>query len=151
MAMCIDFLKFKHATGENYIIADKDNVGCFECSPNRVAEYVPLELPKRVFHTNHVLVNDDLPFPPRIGKNSTSSHERFKYLDYTFRDSTISTDVDGFKEILRSHIGGICRHHNHTIKSGYTWASAIFSLSDKPKTFFTPGPPCESKYQEFTF
>jgi len=149
----VTFIKsVKHATGENYIIGDKDNVGCFECSPNKVAEYIPMENPKRVFHTNHVLVNDDLPFPPRPGKAKPAGPcRRFQYLEYTLGDSAFCPDMDGFKEILRSHIGEICRHHNYTLTSGFTWSSAIFELSDKPKAFFTPGPPCESEYQEFSF
>jgi len=80
-----------------------------------------------------------------------SSYERFDYLAYTFNDEGFCADFDGLKEVFRSHIGGICRHHNYTLSSGYTWASAIFELSDKPKAFFTSGPPCKLKYQEFSF
>jgi len=148
----VKFIKtVKHSTGENYIIGDKDQVGCFECSPNKVAEYSPLNNPKRVFHTNHVRVNDDLPFPPRNSPVPTPACERFKYLEYTFNDPDFIPDLTGFKEILRSHIGDICRHHNYTINSGCTWASAIFELSEAPKALFTSGRPCEQKYQEFSF
>jgi len=37
------------------------------------------------------------------------------------------------------------------VAPAFAAASAIFQLSEKPKAFFTPGPPCETKYQEFSF
>ena len=67
----IDFIhEIGHASGENYVMGDAEKVVDFECSPRKVVQHIPYEGSRRVYHTNHPLVNDNLIFPsgrpPRI-------------------------------------------------------------------------------------
>jgi hypothetical protein len=51
--------EMQHASGENYTIGGPDRVVAYECSANKVCQFVPYEGATRVFHTNHPLVNND--------------------------------------------------------------------------------------------
>jgi len=48
-----------HASGQNYILGGPGEVSSWECSANKVVRFWPYEGAKRLYHTNHALVNDD--------------------------------------------------------------------------------------------
>jgi hypothetical protein len=143
--------RIQHASGENFMIGDMEKVATFECSANKVVQYVPYEGARTVYHTNHPLVNDDLIFPPLQPRGAGTSHNRFKYLEYRLRDPSKIRGVETFKYILSSHQGPICVHHNYQPGGVYTFCSVIYVLSDSPELHLTVGPPCSNEYGRFTF
>lgn len=49
----------RHASGQNYLIAGPDGMVDLECSANKVVRWDPAPETRRVWHTNHPMVNDD--------------------------------------------------------------------------------------------
>lgn len=41
------------------MIGDSERALAFECSANKVVQFVPYDGARRVYHTNHAMVNDD--------------------------------------------------------------------------------------------
>lgn len=146
----VAFLKVvQHASGENYVIADREKVLNFECSASQTVQFIPCEGSDVVYHTNHPLVNQDLLFPSdTVGK---SSHERLKYLEFRLKGKDRRFSLETARAILRSHNGPICVHQSYAGISGETDISVIYVLKDKPELLITQGPPCLTEYQKYTF
>lgn len=142
----------QHASSQNYIIGGKDRVVCLECSANKVSQFEIYENARRVYHTNHPLVNDDLINPTKKRKfRSGTTLPRFKYLESRLYDASKKVTIDTIKHILSSHFGPVCLHHNNQPLMAYTFSSVIYSLSTPPMLYITVGPPCLTKYETFMF
>ncbi|MCJ7622990.1 MAG: C45 family peptidase [Anaerolineaceae bacterium] len=141
----------QHASGENYLIGDAERALTFECSANKVAQYIPYEGACNVYHTNHPLVNDDLQFPITEIQRVGTSESRFDYLAFRLKKSAQPLTLDMAKSILSSHHGPVCAHHNFKPNSGFTANSVIYVLSENPELYISNGPPCISGYEHFIF
>ncbi len=148
----IEFINnINHASAQNYIISGSERVVCLECSANKTVQFEPYKDARRVYHTNHPLVNDDLIIPPLKLMESSTSHDRFKYLENCLKDSSKKITINTIKNILSSHFGPLCVHQDHQPNSGYTFSSVICSLSSPPSLNITVGPPCLTEYERFEF
>lgn len=148
----IEFIQtIKHASGQNYMMGDANRVVSFECSANKIAQYIPHEGAQRVYHTNHPLANDDIIIPPLKKARGGTTHARFNYLEYRVNDPSKQITVEIIKYILSSHQAPICIHHNNQPGEGYTFGSVIYSLSTPPELHLTIGPPCSNKYEQLRF
>jgi isopenicillin-N N-acyltransferase like protein len=146
----VQFLKgVPHASGENYMIIDRQTVLNFECSASQVTQFTPYEGADVVYHTNHPLVNQDLIFPAQAA--GTSSHERLKYLEFRLQSPGKRFSLETAKAILRSHNGPICAHQSYAGISGETDISVIYVMNDPPELLITQGPPCLAEYEQLTF
>ncbi len=150
----INFIKrVPHASGQNYIIGCEEKAIDFECSASKVVQYIPKEGVDRVYHTNHYFVNDDVVLPPmKFDYLNSSTFPRYEYVDYRLNNPEIPVDLDVVKNVLRSHIGSVCVHHENKAAQGGTSASVIAVLSkENPQFLVTNGPPCLSTYTAFEF
>jgi hypothetical protein len=152
-ADAIRFLKtVKHASGQNYIVGGREHPRDFECSAGKVVEFVPFESATIVYHTNHVLASDDFSDDYRRWMKATEviaqeagfsgTKARYKALDARLRGTSGAHDVDLAMATLRSHdsiMFPICRHFGSA--GGFTFASTIMVLSDRPYLLVAPGPP----------
>ncbi len=153
----------KHASGEAYTFGDKERVVCYEGSANKVVQFIPYPGARRVYHTNHPLVNDDLWLSVNnlemvapelrdfVKKNQANTETRFKTLEKYLRDPTKPVTVDTVKKILCSHDSPnypVCRHDE---RGNITTFSMIMVLKDSPELLLAPGPPCKLEYQKYTF
>jgi len=143
--------KIQHASAQNYIIGGLEGVICYECSANKVIQFEPYLNAQRIYHTNHALKNDDIIVPALKPTNLSTSQDRLDYLKARLKDFSKKITIDTIKNILRSHFGPICVHHNNQPNSGYTFSSVIFSLTTPPTLYLTVGPPCLKEYEEFMF
>lgn len=148
----VEFMnKIQHASAQNYIIGGSEQVICLECSANKIIQFEPYKDARRIYHANHPLENDDLIMPPLKPTGVITSYDRFKYLETRLRDSSKKITIDTIKNILSSHFGPVCVHHNNQPLSGYTYSSVIYSLSTPPSLYITVGPPCLTEYELFEF
>ena len=156
--------RVKHASGQNYIIGSPEGVVSYECSANRVSRYEPFEGAKRLYHTNHPLVSDDLVTgtesaqEPSSDENlivstPTNSQVRFESLERRLQDNTEPVTVEIVKSILGAHDSNehpVCRHK---IPGGgaMTLGCQIMSLSSPPVLHVAPGPGCSTEFRALTF
>lgn len=150
----IEFIKsVDHASGQNYTVGGVDKAVDFECSANLKAQFIPSQNVDRVYHTNHPFVNTDIVLPPwQLDLATSTTFPRFDYVEERLKDPQIVADVELVKNILRSHIGSVCVHHENKAAQGGSSASLIYIHDPQnPKFLVTNGPPCESEYTEFTF
>jgi len=155
--------RVKHASGEAYTFGDKERVVCFEGSAHKVVQFIPCPGAKRVYHTNHPLVNDDTWLSPdnpekiapelreRFVLGIENSKTRFRTLEKRLKNPAESLTVKSVKDILSSHDPAeypICRHDE---RGNITTFSMIMTLTDSPKLYAAPGPPCKTEYKTFQF
>ena len=157
----IAFLKrVKHASGQNYILGGPTGVHDFECSANRVVEFVPNDIEGAVYHTNHVLASDDLTpeARKRLGTASTLANPTG---DSPVRLDSVRTrlaklkepGVGPIREILSSHDSAdhpVCRRFQSKT-SGFTFECSIMVLGNQPELHFSPGPPDTTPFHVLTF
>jgi predicted choloylglycine hydrolase len=152
MDEAMDFIqRVSHASGQNYIIGDEEKVTSLECSANKVSQYTPYQGARRVCHTNHPLVNDDLVFPLKTETEGGTTYSRFKYLESRLKDPASPLTVETIKYLLSSHQGPICVHHDNQAGDLYTFGSVIYSLSKPPELYLATGPPCSNDYKKLSF
>ncbi len=160
-----DLLNFiqsvNHASGQNYIIGIKDEVFDFEASATKVVRYKPKNKNGTVYHTNHPLVNDDVKpwfkkFDPTLAEASkprnSNSQLRLQAVEKRMT-SEVEINDELIKETLRSRDSDqhpVCRTNNRN-GYGFTFASTIMTLSDKPYLQILAGPPDESEYKRVDF
>lgn len=162
----IKFLKnVKHGAAQNYMLGDSEQIVNFECSANKKSQFIPYDGARRVYHTNHVLANDDV-IPNFTNPIKENSVDRFKYIEYRLKDPSKTITIENVKLILSSHIGPICQHEYGRIMkvngeqygsltplplSISTCASVIYKLSKPPELYIAWGNPCTNEYERFTF
>jgi isopenicillin-N N-acyltransferase like protein len=157
----IQFLRrVKHASGQNYIIGGPTSVYDFECSANRVVQFVPKEVDGVVYHTNHPLASDDLT-PEAKGRLLKTVADKDHAGDSPTRLATLQTRLGVLKEagvgpikgILSSHDSGqhpVCRSYDSKDKS-FTFECTIMVLADRPELHICPGPPDVMPFRVLTF
>jgi isopenicillin-N N-acyltransferase like protein len=149
--------RIKHASGQNYIMADSEKVVDFECSANKVCQYTPYKGARRVYHTNHTITNSDLASwseeeRTRMAKEPKgTSRARFDVLEKELKDPSRTVNVKTIKSILASHEGPVCTHNTHKPKGSCTLGTLIMSMSNPPELHLAPGPPCSTEFRTYKF
>jgi predicted choloylglycine hydrolase len=166
--------KLPYASGENYLIGDRNGVADYECSPNQVKQFLPYQGSTRVYHTNHPLVNTDFDygylnllkeiyFPGKIyemyfsgefedGKANLDSETRFKSLKNNLQENSRPITVEKIKKILGAHDVKDYPVCCHDIPSGaQTNMGIIMELSKSPKLHISFGVPCKTEFSTYEF
>ncbi len=151
----------KHASGQNYIVGGPQETVSLECSSGQVCQYIPYPGAKRVYHTNHTLVNDEhqmfheyyAKLPPngkqKIDQLGANSFARFDLLENRLRGVSKVITVEEIKSILSSHDGPVCVDRKKG--QGLTFGCTIAELSMPPVLHLAPGPPCSTDFETYTF
>lgn len=152
----VDFIKgSKHASGQNYMIADASRVVDLECSAHRVVEFVPSENTHRVYHTNHSIANEDrVPTAEEIDASIEPfdhTKARYDFLRRKLEAPSKKVDMKMIREILTSHEVPTCFHNTGEPGQHCTAATVIMSLSRTPELHIALQPPCRSEWQKFSF
>jgi predicted choloylglycine hydrolase len=146
--------RIKHASGQNYIMANSEKVVDFECSANKVCQYAPYKGARRIYHTNHTITNSDLAWSSedraRLLTKGTS-RARFDVLEKELKDPSRAVNVETIKSILSSHEGPVCTHNTHNPEGSCTLGTLIMSMSNPPEAHLAPGPPCSTKFRTYKF
>lgn len=146
----VDFLhSIDHASGYAYMIGDSENIMNYECSANKILRYLPSKDVKRIYHTNHPLVSDDLLPKPNTDEFTTTTYERYDLLDSKLKDLSTVIDIDTAKKILSTP--PVCILQDTQPFNNYTIISVINELKKKPVLHLTLGPPCSNEFQELHF
>jgi len=141
----------RHASGQNYILGDAEKIVDFECSANKVSQYLPRKGTFRICHTNHVLANDDRrPLADEVVKKSTT-RARFDSVKSQLNDPLRKITVDIIKSILSSHEAPVCVHKTQDPGTLCTFGSMIMSLSKSPILHLASGPPCSTEWRRYKF
>ncbi len=154
---------FPHASGQNYIIGDRQDVQSLECSARQVTSFRPGDLSDRVYHTNHALANTDTARTVDPAKSiiercgSPSSPARLASVSRRMENRSIEVDTAYAMETLRAKddpSGPVCRDGNNTREDaqiGFTFGSIVCEISDSPAMHVAAGPPCHTSYRKFDF
>ena len=154
----------RHASGINYMLADKDHVEDYECSTDQVRRLLPTTPEARLAHTNHPLVSNDLldlakvSDDTRLYQRLSNEHsaQRMGCLQQRFLQENEPVTVESIKQVLSSHEPPefpICRHlpDDPDPMRGMTNNSLVMALDSQPELHLTSGPPCMSEYRVFHF
>ncbi len=162
-AEAVKFIReIKHASGQNYTIGGPDEISDFECSANKVTQFVPAGATGRVYHTNHPLANDDqgiyqeilkgIPAKDRP-KTPGNSEIRFAALEKRLKDTSQEVTVETIKSILGSRDdpqNPVCREKADG-GGACTFGCIIMELSSSPQMSLAPGPPCSTEFKVYKF
>jgi hypothetical protein len=162
-----DALKFMrtipHASGQNYILGGPEGVVDLECSASKVVEFNPLPDRKRVYHTNHPMVNDDTESWTKMIEHGMqeapqvvidinarmTTYSRYESLQKAV-EKEVPLDVHRANEILSDHAAPVCLHH--VPQRNYTLGCLIMELgAKKPRLNIAGGPPCSTPFRTYTF
>jgi isopenicillin-N N-acyltransferase like protein len=150
----VDFLcHIKHASGQNYIVGGAEQTHSFECSANKVREFIPYKGAPLTYHTNHPLANDDYNhrYVANLQKQNKTPKEdpfycyRFEALEKRLKNNT-KVDVEIIKTTLRSR-----DYEKNPVSNQYTYACSMMILSTNPELHIAPGRPHETPFQVFRF
>jgi hypothetical protein len=152
--------RIKHASGQNYVLGGPDRVYSFECSASRIETFKPKGHDDVVWHTNHPLVNEDYTTVYRtlraneaeLAKKEANTRARLRCLENRLTGDAVR-DVALVKAILASRDPAryaICRRKEDQ-GAGFTFASTIMVLSEKPVFYVAPGPPDVTPYEVLSF
>jgi isopenicillin-N N-acyltransferase-like protein len=150
----IDFIKkVKHASGQNYILGDAQKIVDFECSANKVSQYVPTEGDRRICHANHAFANDEKRQSPEkiINWFAPTTRARFDSIERQLKDTSKRISVEDIKSILSSHEAPICVHKTKDCGEPFTFGSLVISLSKSPTLYLTSEPPCANEWKQYKF
>lgn len=152
--------RIKHASGQTYNIGSKDGIFSLECSAGKVVRYQPFQGAKRICHTNHPLANDDQSVYEKIVKKypraraNDNSLIRLKDAEKLLLEVKDVVGIEDFKTILSSRVNPehpVCVDLREDRRGGFTAASMIMKLDEKPELLISNGPPHKNQYQKFTF
>lgn len=150
----VAFLKrVRHASGQNYIVADRSKLSDLECS---AAGAVPHE--KRatcVWHTNHPLASTDV----RGGSHDhvasdRNTRSRLAVLDGKLGRRTLEPSVEEVKQLLANRentADPIARRLGENDSHAFTFASVVYELSPEPRAHVAPGPACSTPFRTYDF
>jgi hypothetical protein len=154
----------RHASGQNYVMGGLGRVMDYECSANGAVPYETID--GRICHTNHSLASTDrwmseeqfesLPTPVRLGfiTSDENSTTRFSSVEGRLKSAPATLIVERAQAILSAHDSDrfpVCRHK---IPGGGGWmtiGSTIMLQGETPTLFVSPGPPCSTSYNQYTF
>jgi hypothetical protein len=140
-----------HASGQAYTIGDRERIFCVEASHGKV---VPChEGRSRFSHTNHPLANDNLSrlgrwlaAHPGAAEGPKNSAARYESCSRRIADESAPLTLEAIRKALSSHDSEkhpVCRHF--APDAGFSAASTIFELSEKPALHLAGNPPCRSE------
>lgn len=157
--------RVKHASGQNYVIGGSEEILDFECSANRVSQFVPDAGAGRICHTNHPLANDDQRMYREslrtltpdvkqfVKKHQSNTEARLASLESRIQDPSKPITVEAIKADLSSHDSlehPICRHKDPG-EGFMTVAGLVMELAPSPVLHLALGPPCSTAFKTFTF
>ncbi|MFZ5912522.1 MAG: C45 family autoproteolytic acyltransferase/hydrolase [Chloroflexota bacterium] len=137
----------QHASGQNYMLGNGQEIRDFECSANAVVQVTADG--RRLRHTNHPLVSADFHpgFKPPEGKIfSTNSTRRLEMLAARLDAGEVGPGA--VKDILRTPPVCVQKEAGDDF---YTSGSLVMTLASSPLLELTAGPPSQSEYRTFTF
>jgi predicted choloylglycine hydrolase len=151
-----------HASGQNYAIGGLDGIVDFECSAGTCVAFMPGS--RRIYHTNHPLVNDDLPShaedamdvvfrgssEPEAPRTKSNSERRFDFLAERVDRRTNGVTMQEVQALLSSCETPISVSRESK-GSSMTLGSLVMELSVPPVLHLAPGPPAETPYRSWTF
>ena len=150
-----------HASGQNYVFGDRNNVYSIECSADSTAPF-EYELADRVFHTNHAFVNtDDDQMREVLGAESSRDERcaspttfgRYDALTRRLGAPHSAVDLDAIKAALSSQddpdapVSRAGDPDSADAKIGFTAASVVYEMVDDPVLHIAPGPPDKTPYR----
>jgi isopenicillin-N N-acyltransferase-like protein len=150
----------RHASGQNYVIADTRRVAAFECSANAVAEHAPDAAGRRVWHTNHPFANADR--PPESAEAGWLRHRQDSVARYAALERRLAGTTAATSALAREMLAS-CDDPEHpvsrTIAPGvndgpggfFTFAAMIGELGDETVLWAAPGAPSAAAFAAFRF
>jgi len=153
-----------HASGQNYVLGDPEDVTDLEASADHVAVFEPLQNPKRIYHTNHPFVNPatgswdamlargerEAPDLVAAVKARMTTYARCETVK-NYIEQVDQLDVETAKAILCSHEGGVCIHYTDP-ENNYTAGCLVMVLDPvQPHLHVAPGPGCQTPFTILNF
>ncbi len=137
----------KHASGQNYMVADASRILDFECSAAGASQFGAGA--KNLYHTNHPLASED--FRPGEKEKAarlfvTNSHQRLAALTALSEAETV--DIRSIKETLST--GPVCVELKPN-DDFFTSGSLVMTLSASALLDIAAGPPSQTEYESFGF
>lgn len=153
-----------HASGQNYVLGDPQDVTDLEASAGQVVPFEPLQNPKRVYHTNHPLRNPDTEsWDALMARGEREAPQlvaavRARMTTYdrcdavkTRVEQSEQLDVENVKDILSTHDGGVCIHFSDA-DHNYTAGCLVMVLDPaQPHMHVAPGPGCQTPFTILDF
>lgn len=144
----------RHACGQFYVVGGPEKALGFECSANKVSQFIPYEGADRTYHTNFPLVNDNYGarYLERLKELNRTVEEgayycyRFEALEKRLKDSSKMIDLDTIKSTLSSRDS-----EKKPISNKWTLGCSIMILSDNPEFHLAPGRPDLTPFTIFRF
>ena len=150
----VAFLKrVSHASGQNYIVADREKLSDLECSAGGAIAVT--RRPGCVWHTNHPLASSDL----RGGSHDhvasdRNTRSRMAVLDRVLGAAVAPPTIEDAMRLLSNREDAadpISRRLGENGSNAYTFASAVYELGPEPKAHIAAGPPCSTPYKTYGF
>ena len=139
-----------HASGQNYILADRTGVTDLECSAAGAAEYRIPGFERMVWHANHPLASGDLE-RDRPAAEDVNSLCRGDTLSRLLREGDRVPSLEQIKTVLANR-----DHDEHPISRPrsersrfFTFAGVIWSIGEAPIAEVAPGPPCSVPFRTY--
>lgn len=142
-----------HASGQNYIVADRSKLSDLECSVG--GAFVFARKPTCVWHTNHPLASTDL----RGGSHDhvasdRNTKSRMAVLDSALTSRSDLPSVEDAKRLLANRDDAadpISRRLGENGSHAFTFASVVYELGPEPKAHVASGPPCTVAFKAHDF
>lgn len=150
----VAFLKrIPHASGQNYIVADRSKLSDLECSAGGAFTFT--RKPVCVWHTNHPLASTDL----RGGSHDhvasdRNTKSRMAVLDGVLGRNASMPSIDDAKHLLANRDDAadpISRRLGENGSHAFTFASVVYELGPEPKAHVASGPPCTVPFKTYDF
>ena len=126
--------KLPHASGQNYVIADHDDLFDGEASAGGVSEWA--RGASTLAHTNHPLISTDL-FSPDHAEPSGNSLDRMGFASARLEGAATLAELEA---ILADRETPVC--HVGSVPAGVdTFAGMSVEMSAPPRVRIAPGPP----------
>jgi predicted choloylglycine hydrolase len=140
-----------HASGMNYGLVDNHVVRSFEVSANHVEEFRPAPELKRIWHTNHPLVNthycDNINMWNRLRDGEAGNTEaRCNFLRRELSIAGQPVTAERAMELLSSREVPVSAHEDDEFP---TVNGMVMEFSEDPTLFFAPGPPSRQEFVAF--
>ncbi len=148
-----------HASGQNYVLGDPDDVTDLEASAKQVAVFEPLQEPKRIYHTNHPFVNSETGSwdammargekeAPELVAAALARMTTYDRCNALKEQVEIAEEInpEKAKQILSTHQGGVCIHYTD-MDQNYTAGCLVMELDpESPRMHVAPGPGCMTPF-----
>ncbi len=141
------------ASGMNYVLGDKQKVVDIEVSAHDVVRYSSTQSGKRVWHTNHPLVNAHYSEEIELWSampdaEAGNTRARFASLENSLADESIPLGLELAKKTLSSRDGPVSSLPEDAFP---TVNGMIIEFYDDPVLHFCVGAPVHGNFQQFSF